>query len=82
MAHSYFLVTILYESKMLTSDFAKKLGRLNLPLLIYSSSILGFCGFVFVKNSEMSRRLDKKYTPLWKSLVEETKKQEEAIDTE
>lgn len=73
MAHTYFVITILYDSQILTPQRNPKLFRI-LPGVAYPSIIIGFCGFVFYKNNKITKELDMKYTPLWKHLVEESAK--------
>jgi hypothetical protein len=36
-----------------------------LPWVIYPTSLIGSCYFMFKENSRMMNQLDRKYTPLW-----------------
>lgn len=73
MIHTFFTVTIMYDSRILTPTKTPRLFN-AFPIISYPAVILGFCGFVFYKNNQMIKELDHKYTPLWRHLVEETTK--------
>ena len=75
MIHTYFIVTISYDAKILTPQKTPKMFKF-FPAISYPGAILGFCAFVFYQSSKMNKELDRKYTPLWKHLVKEMSKAE------
>ncbi|CAI2378773.1 unnamed protein product [Moneuplotes crassus] len=76
IVNTYVVITILYDAKIISPE-NKRVYRL-FPLISYPGVVLGFCGFLFYKNSQMNKELDRKYTPLWKHILEQTKKAKEA----
>lgn len=71
MVNTYFLVTICYDSKIINPKSG--VWYRAIPAIVYPGAILGFCGFVFMKSSEMNKELDRKYTPMWKHILETQK---------
>ena len=65
--HCYIGISFVYGVQLISGKRFPKLKN-YLPMIVYPSYLIGAMCMVFWKNTQIMKKLDKRYTPIWKEI--------------